>query len=282
MAVALPRQVDPVGVAKLVAHEGEVGVARESTRQQPRELVEGDATLDDGARGQQRRHAVVEACAHQPLRERLVAHHRLVVTLYVRQPPLLAPPFAERGDNLADREATRVGQEPDPHRRDVECLPKVEADASRLERCAQPRHARILLSNRQQRRRPEPVAVAPRVSAAAVAQQVGEREVGHRGDVDVRMRPKVLRHRAMEGAAAAEAAVAEEGRRDRVKAKTVESVRGRKPADVGEEEAEHLDAAVVKEPRAPHGVLPRGSARKKGRVVAVGGAQSAEALARVA
>ena len=40
------REVDPLGVAKLVTHEIEIGLAAERTREQPHHLMQGHATLD--------------------------------------------------------------------------------------------------------------------------------------------------------------------------------------------------------------------------------------------
>ena len=49
VAVALAREVDPLGVAELVAHEREPRVGREAAREQPRELVQSEAGENVGA-----------------------------------------------------------------------------------------------------------------------------------------------------------------------------------------------------------------------------------------
>ena len=79
-AVALAREVDPLGVAPLVAHEVEVGPVDERGCGHAYHLVQGHAAVD---------HAVVVAHHHVPVHllvdeaedDGLIAHQRLVVAL---------------------------------------------------------------------------------------------------------------------------------------------------------------------------------------------------------
>ena len=66
-AVALAREVDPLGVPELVAHKVEVALAAEARRDEADELVQRDAAVDDWvARHLERAHVPVHLLVHQP------------------------------------------------------------------------------------------------------------------------------------------------------------------------------------------------------------------------
>eukprot|EP00951_Prasinocladus_malaysianus_P021839 scaffold181505_cov33-Prasinocladus_malaysianus.AAC.1 len=98
--VAVSREVDPLGVAKLVAHEVQPAVPAERHRQQPCHLVEGDASSDDRRLLLQGAHVVIHLGVHQAEGDGLVAHESLVVALAVRHHLLREPPVAQRGHQV--------------------------------------------------------------------------------------------------------------------------------------------------------------------------------------
>ena len=134
--IALPREIDPLcpslpppartGVSELVAHEVQVALAAQHLGQQAHEVQHVDALTHHVAPWHQLRHVVVHRRVHQPERQRLVAHQRLVVALVVahvllapsaghapRSPP---PPVGDRVHDLAHvpvLEPTLL-QQPDP------------------------------------------------------------------------------------------------------------------------------------------------------------------------
>lgn len=61
-----PGEVDPVGVAELVAHEGEPALAAQREREGADDLVQRHAARNAGRLWLQRRHPRVHLRAHQP------------------------------------------------------------------------------------------------------------------------------------------------------------------------------------------------------------------------
>ena len=70
--VAGTREVEPLGMAKLVAFEVEVAFAAETVRDEPNHFVEGEAALDDRGEGGERGHVGVELGVAEPHEKRLV------------------------------------------------------------------------------------------------------------------------------------------------------------------------------------------------------------------
>ena len=81
-AVALAREVDPLGMPELVAHEVEVGLTARGDGHQADHLVQGHAAVDDDVL-RSAVHVEIHLLVHQPEGDGLVADERLVVRLGV-------------------------------------------------------------------------------------------------------------------------------------------------------------------------------------------------------
>ena len=145
-AVLRPREVDPLGVAELVAHEVEVRAAVERSRRETRHLVERnravglDAVLVLG-------HAEVNRSVGKLEEERLAADERLVMRLDVGDDFLLGALVRELPKDPFHRPVvvTYLLCEAEPeiglaHRHAI-----VEADAAVLRRRGDTRHSRDVL-----------------------------------------------------------------------------------------------------------------------------------------
>mmetsp|Transcript_84829 Transcript_84829/g.262614 ORF Transcript_84829/g.262614 Transcript_84829/m.262614 type:complete len:319 (-) Transcript_84829:497-1453(-) len=134
-AVALAREVDPLGVAELVAAEAQVALPQRKADHADH-LVQGQAALDAGRRGRQRAHARVHLGVHEPERDRLVADDGLVVGLCVGNASLiLAAVLQLAGDPLhaPGLVARALLQDLDPHVGDGHGQPGVEPKAALLD-----------------------------------------------------------------------------------------------------------------------------------------------------
>ena len=100
-AVALAREIDPFGVAELVAHEVEIAFAGQAEGDQADQLVQGDAAVDDQVVAGLV-HVPVHVLVHQPEGERLVADQRLVVALGVADVLFAVAAVEQRVKQLAE------------------------------------------------------------------------------------------------------------------------------------------------------------------------------------
>ena len=96
LAVALPREIDPLGVTELVPHEVQPRLAPERQLEEPGHLVQRDAPLHRGVHALRPRlaHAPVHGRVHEREGERLIAHQALIVGFEV----------AHRGFRVAPRD----------------------------------------------------------------------------------------------------------------------------------------------------------------------------------
>mmetsp|Transcript_56235 Transcript_56235/g.133544 ORF Transcript_56235/g.133544 Transcript_56235/m.133544 type:complete len:275 (+) Transcript_56235:703-1527(+) len=229
--VADTGEVDPLGVAKLVAHEREVPLAAEGHGDHADHLVERDAAVDDGVGGGEDRHAFIHLLVHQPERHRLVADERLIVRLAVADHLLLVPAVGEGVDDVAHLPLVvrHLLEKLDPHVGGSHRETVVEAKPALRNRAAEGRHAGDVLRDRD----------AP--GAQRVDEVVGEHEVHAR--LDVRREPEVLAITVDE--AVADAVVLVQHRGDAVETEAIELVLLEPPFEVRKEEAKHLPAAVV-------------------------------------
>ena len=147
LGVADAREVEPLGMAELVALEVEPALAAQTVGQQADHLVKGQAAVDDGRERRQRRHVRVHLGVHEPEGDRLVAHERLVVALHVGDVGLLPSAVLERVHDVAEVPVLVLGllEQLDPLVGQSHGQTVVEARAALLHRTTQCRHARHVL-----------------------------------------------------------------------------------------------------------------------------------------
>ena len=73
-AISLPGEVQPFGVAKLIANEGEVRLSSQPQRCQPYQLVQSHASVNDGRPWRHGGHVGVHLGVHQPEGKALVSN----------------------------------------------------------------------------------------------------------------------------------------------------------------------------------------------------------------
>ena len=235
--VALPREVDPLGVSELVAHEVQVRISAQTDRQQPDHLVQRDAPVDDVVLGTEVAHVEVDFLAEEPHRDGLVAHDGLVVRLAVRHALLLVPPVLHRVRQvrhapvlvllLADHLYPQVRQ------KHVQTI--VKADAAVFHFPAESGHAGDVFGD------------GDGVVLDLVDECVGEHEVDESVHVD--LEAEVVGVVAGEGVADAVVLVEDGG--DGVEAEAVEVVLVHVVREVREQEPLHLVLRVVEQHRVP-------------------------------
>lgn len=90
VVIALPREVDPLGVSELVSHEVQIPLASKYLRERPNDMEHADPLNNDGALRNELRHASVHLRVHQPERQRLISDETLIMTFVVTDVSLLA------------------------------------------------------------------------------------------------------------------------------------------------------------------------------------------------
>mmetsp|Transcript_24606 Transcript_24606/g.76616 ORF Transcript_24606/g.76616 Transcript_24606/m.76616 type:complete len:642 (+) Transcript_24606:455-2380(+) len=243
-AILRPREVNPLRVPELVAHEVQIPLAAEAQHQQPDHLVHGEAPVDaeGGLRTLDEAHAGVHLCVHEPEGDRLVADNRLVVGLDVRDDLLLPTAVGQRVGDVAHVPAV-VGallQELDEHVGDGHGQAVVEAEAAVLDRPAERGHAAHVLAH------------GDGAGNHAVDQVVREHQVDVA--VDVGIRAEVLMVPA--GIAFADSVRLVEHGGDAVEAEAIEAVLLQPPLHVRKQEAQDLVLGVVEDLRVPIHVVP--------------------------
>ena len=239
--VALAREVDPLGVPQLVAHEVQVGLAPEGHGDEPNHLVQGHAPDDDLGGLVQRAHAFVHLGAHQPEGDRLVPDQRLVVTLGVSHRLLGVPAVAERVDELGHLPVlvADVFQVPDPEVRQAHPEPVVKADAAVVHPPAQSRHPRHVLSDGDGRR------------DELMRELVRQHQVHDRVGVGGHRKVLVVVARKAD----VDPVVVIQHAGDAVEPEPVKVVLVEPVLDVGQQIAQRLVAAVIEQPRVPLAVV---------------------------
>ena len=91
VVVALPGEIDPLGVSELVANEVQITLSSQRLREHTNDVECADSVQDHGILRKELRHAGV----HQPERQRLISDETLVVTLVVADVSLVASTLYE-------------------------------------------------------------------------------------------------------------------------------------------------------------------------------------------
>mmetsp|Transcript_8241 Transcript_8241/g.15658 ORF Transcript_8241/g.15658 Transcript_8241/m.15658 type:complete len:572 (-) Transcript_8241:563-2278(-) len=249
-------EVDPLGVAELVAHEGEVALPAQGHGEDADHLVQRKPAVHAVRRLPDGGHLIVHVGVHQPEGQRLGPHQRLVVGLGVGDALFVVPPVLHGEHEVAHVPVMVV----DPLLHGLHPLvgdghlqPVVKPDASLRNWAAQRGHARDVLRHRDD------------VGIQRVQHVVGQHHVRHA--VHVRVHAKVLAVAAREDVLQAVVRVHHGG--DAVEPEAVKLVLLHPPAQVGEQEADGFVLAVVEEPRVPHPVVPALAGVEEVRVRAV-------------
>lgn len=95
VVVALPGEIDPLGVSELVANEVQITLSSQRLREHTNDVECADSVQDHGILRKELRHADVHRCVHQPERQRLISDETLVVTLVVADVSLVASTLYE-------------------------------------------------------------------------------------------------------------------------------------------------------------------------------------------
>mmetsp|Transcript_39718 Transcript_39718/g.77744 ORF Transcript_39718/g.77744 Transcript_39718/m.77744 type:complete len:451 (-) Transcript_39718:756-2108(-) len=243
--VADTREIDPLGVTKLVTHKVEVPLPPQGHGEHADHLVQRNAAVDNQVGGSQVGHAIVHLLVHQPEGNGLVTNERLVVALAVAHHLLLVPAVGEGVNNVAHLPLIirHLLEKLDPHVRRRHSKPVVETKPSLGDRARQGGHARHILGDRE----------APR--AERVDKVIGKHEVHTR--VHVCRGAEVVVVAVHEGVVHAVMLV--QDRSHSVEAEAVELVLLKPPTKVGEEEPEHLPRRVVVNARVPQRVVTLGA-----------------------
>mmetsp|Transcript_7040 Transcript_7040/g.15466 ORF Transcript_7040/g.15466 Transcript_7040/m.15466 type:complete len:492 (-) Transcript_7040:1049-2524(-) len=240
-AITITREVDPLGVTKLIAHEGEVALTPQSHGHQADHLVQGHPPRHHPTLLSECRHTLVHLGAHQPECNGLISHEGLVVTLGVADGPLRVTPVAQCGHQVphAPVLVPHVLEQLDPAVRDGHSQPVVKAHTSLRHRAAQRWHPAHILCHRDG------------LWQVVVYEVIGQHEVHHR--VHIGGHTKVLVVVAAE--ACVDAVVVVQHARHAVKAEAVKLVLVQPPAQVGEQVARDLPSLVIEAPAVPQPVV---------------------------
>mmetsp|Transcript_126990 Transcript_126990/g.301597 ORF Transcript_126990/g.301597 Transcript_126990/m.301597 type:complete len:383 (-) Transcript_126990:128-1276(-) len=246
-AVLRAREVDPLGVPELVAHEVQVALAAQGEHKKSDHLVQRQATVD--AHGRQGAgegaHAGVHLGIHEPKGQGLVSHNRLIVGLCIGHHLLQVTTIGQRVANVA-HVPTLVSdflQQLDEHVRDGHAQTVVEAETAVLHGQADSGHAAHVLRHRQSARHQR------------VNEVVGQHEV----DVGVNISIWAEVFVVATGVALADTVGVVQHGGNPVEAEAVELILLQPPLDVGEQETQHLVLQVVEDFRVPLTVMTLGS-----------------------
>ena len=289
---ASPHALTPTGVSKLVPHEVQVALAAQHFGEQPNQMEHVDALRHYDVPRHQLRHARVHRGVHQPERQRLVPHERLIVALVVAH-VLLADAVGERArttlPSVGDRVEnvthvpvlqTTLLQQANPlvclsvHRTIPTCYRHVhavvEADAAAVKWRRQQWVARHVLSDGEGGR------------VEGVEEVVGEREIGDGLDVylflivlpilHVAVEPEIVLIIAVEPSR--DGVVVVQHRRDAVEAKPIDVELLDEVEDLSQEELHHFAFLVIEALGPPEAVVARLARREVLRVRAIEVVQS--------
>ena len=239
-AVALPGEVDPLRVAELVAHEGQVALAAQTHGQQTDHLVQGHAPVD---------HQILVVIGHTPVHflvaqaehHRLVPHQRLVVGLHIADDLLLGSAARQLRPEHPHIPVVvpDLLQELDPHIRLAHGQAVVKAHTAVFNGQAQPRQGGGVLGD------------GDGVGIYLAHQFVGKLEIGDGLGVGIHGEILVV---GAEGGAQTVVVVQHGG--DTVKAEAVKVVLRLPVFQVGQQEVQHLVLTVVKDLGVPGGMVP--------------------------
>ena len=242
-AVALPGEIDPLGVAEFVAHEGQVALAAQAHGQQPQQLVQchapvHDAVLVPGF------HGVVHFLVAEAEHDGLIAHQGLVVAFAIADDPLVA---AAGGQFVVDLVQIPIFvavflQQTDPHIRLAHGQTVIEAQAAPGNGQAQAGQGRGILGN------------GDGVGIHLADQLVGQLQIGHRFGVGVHGE---IALRAGEGLSQTVVVVQHGGHT--VEAEAVEVVFLHPELQIAQQEMDDLVLVVVKAFGAPGTVVAPGT-----------------------
>ena len=232
--VALAGEIEPLGVAELIAHEAEPALAAEGEGKQADDLVEGDAALDDrvlvlGG------HVPIHLFVHEPEGEGLIADECLVVAFRVGDGGLAVAAVGEDAPEFVEVPVlvALVLEELDPMIRDAHGEAVGETNAALRVRAAQAGHAGHVLGDDD------------RAGLDFRNELVGEFQV--KDGVLVRIGAEVI----VVGAEGAIAVGVVEHRGDAIEAEAVEAIFLQPEANIREQELPYLRARVVKAFRVP-------------------------------
>ena len=236
--VALAREVDPLGVAKFVPHEGEVSFPAGGEGEEAEDFVESDAAVDLGV-VISLCHVVIHGGVHEPEGEGFVSDEGLVVALGVGDGFFSVAAVGEGVENFVEVPLLvgSVFEELDPVIWDSHGEAVVEAHAAFGKGAAEARHAAHVLGN------------AEGVGIDFVDELVGELEVGDGIPLDAIEEVFVV---VIEGDVAM--VVVEHGG-DAIEAKAIEAEVLHPVGEVREEELADFFSAVVEKAGVPLGVV---------------------------
>ena len=238
-AVALPGEVNPLGVAEFIAHKGQIPLTAQAHGQQTDQLVQGHAPVDDHTLALTV-HRPVHLFVAQPEHNGLVPHQRLVMGFAVADYLFFGAASGQFIPDFAHVPVVIPGflQQLDPHVGLAHCQAVVKADAPLVDGQAQPGHGRGILGDGN--------GVGVDLPDHFIGQlQIGDRRrIGIHGEILV-----IVSERS------AKAVVIVQHRGNPVKPKPVKMIFGLPVFQVGQQEVEHLVFLIIKYLGIPGGVL---------------------------
>ena len=242
-AVAFTGEVDPLRVAKLVAHEVEVGLAAATQGEQADHLVQGDGAVNDGVVAVLV-HVGVHGGVCQAEDHGLVSHQRLVVAFHVGHRILTGTAQAHIAPHLADvpEFVLLLLHRTDPHIGKTHGQTIVKADAAVFDGQAHTRHTGHILGD------------GDGIGIHFPDQLVGQLQVGD--GLGVGVEGEIL---GVIIKAGAKAVVMIEHGGDAVEAEAVEMVLRHPEGQVAQQEMQDLILAVVEALGAPGGMVALGT-----------------------
>mmetsp|Transcript_19026 Transcript_19026/g.32057 ORF Transcript_19026/g.32057 Transcript_19026/m.32057 type:complete len:462 (+) Transcript_19026:287-1672(+) len=238
-AILRAREVDPLGVPKLVAHEVQIALAAQGQHDQTDHLVQRQAPIHThGGEGTgEATHARVHLGIHEPKGQGLVTNNGLIVRLGVGNHLLHVASVGQSVHQVphAPTIVRRLLEILDEHVRDRHCQTIVEAKAAPLHWQTQGGHATHILAN------------CDGGGHHAVNQVVRQHQINVTINVCVGAEVFVE----ATGVALADAVGMVQHGGDTIKSEAVELVLLKPPLDVGEQEAKHLVLEVVEDLRVP-------------------------------
>mmetsp|Transcript_15557 Transcript_15557/g.33794 ORF Transcript_15557/g.33794 Transcript_15557/m.33794 type:complete len:656 (+) Transcript_15557:2686-4653(+) len=243
-AVLGAREIDPLRVAELVAHEGQVAFATQGQDDKPDHLVEGQTAVDaEGVIGAlDEAHASVHLGIHEPEGQGLVSHNGLIVGLAIGDDLLLVSSIREDVHDVTHVPlvVAHLLQQLDEHVGDGHGQSVVEAKATIGHRSAERGHATDIFADSHS------------TGHEVVDEVVGQHQVNVALDVRIWTEVLVI----ATSVAFADAVGVVQHRGDAIEAETIEAVLLQPPSHVGKQEPQDLVLRVVEDLRVPLRMMP--------------------------
>mmetsp|Transcript_5065 Transcript_5065/g.9007 ORF Transcript_5065/g.9007 Transcript_5065/m.9007 type:complete len:309 (-) Transcript_5065:1351-2277(-) len=258
------REIDPLGVTELVAHEVEVTFASKCRSDRSDHLVQGYATVHDVV-VHVHFHSIVHFRIHEPESDGLVSNQGLVMGLGIADARLAIPPVGQGVANVthAPELVRACFHNINPLVGNGHIEPVVKAHSALLHWPAERRHSRHVLANRDS------------VWKDAVDHVIRKHQVRHR--IQVSLHSKVLV--VVSSESHLQSMVVVHHARHPIEPEAVELVLVEPPPAIRKQKPKHLPVSVIEESAVPHPMI---TLLSRVEVLAVRSVEEIDAIVRVA